>query len=157
MDIHKHIPKKRDSKVHIALGNVVKNRPWIHSHKYFQAQNSGRSSIEAVQAGAQCVAPCPPRSEPCGCNLVVYFLIFACLLWSFPQHFSREGWTCALPSATRSWSVALPRCPPRGTKPRLFCISWWEITLSSPKGERFWERIFRSVTGEKLESRTPQI
>lgn len=75
-----NIPKKRDSKVQIALGSMVKNRPKIHSHKYFQAQNSGRSFIETVQAGAQCVAPRPCPSEPCGCNLVVYFLIFACLL-----------------------------------------------------------------------------
>lgn len=157
MDICNHIRKKRDSKVHIALGNVVKNRPQIHSCKYFQAQNSGRSFAEAVQAGAQFVALCACPSELCGCHLVVYFLIFACLLWSFPQHFSREGWTCALPSAMRSWSVALPRCPPQGMKPPLFCTSWWEIILSSPKGERFWELIFRSVAGEKPESRTPQI
>lgn len=142
------------SKVHIAVGNMVKNRPWIPSHKQFQAQSTGRSFTEA---GARCVARCPCPCEPCGCNVVVYFLIFACLLWSFLQHFSREGWTCALPSATRSWNVALPRCPPLGMKPQLFCISWWEITSSSPNGERFWERIFRSVTGEKLESRTPQI
>lgn len=52
MDTSNHIPKKRDRKVPIGLGNVVKNRPQIHSHKYFQAQNSGRSSAEAVQAGA---------------------------------------------------------------------------------------------------------
>lgn len=148
MDICNHIPKKHDSKIHTALRNVVKNRPQIHSHKYFQAQNSGRSFAEAVWAGALFVALC---------HLVMYFLIFVCLLWSFPQHFSREGWTCVLPSAMRSWSVALPRCPPQGTKPLLFCTSWWEIILSSPKGERFWELIFRSVAGEKLESRTLQI
>lgn len=63
MDICNHIRKKRDSKVHIALGNVVKNRPQIHSCKYFQAQNSGRSFAEAVQAGAQFVALCTCPSE----------------------------------------------------------------------------------------------
>lgn len=52
MDTSGHIPTKRDSKVHIALGNEVKNRPQIHSHKYFRAQNSGRSFAEAVQAEA---------------------------------------------------------------------------------------------------------
>ena len=73
--------------------------------------------------------------------------MFACLLWSFPQRFSREGWTCVLPSATRSSSAALRRWPPQGMKPPLFCICWWETTLSSPKGERFWERTFRWAAG----------
>lgn len=95
--------------------------------------------------------PCAPAPL----NLMPFSGVFsniACLLWSFPQHFSKEGWTCVLPSAMRSWSVALPRCPPQGTKPLLFCTSWWEIILSSPKGEHFWEHIFRSVAGEKLET-----